>query len=127
MKKKLSGIVADLIADYADIRYEENRKTRVTFQGKKLEQIASYLTSGGHVRAYASGGRAIASFSDPDNVVDIAQSTAASAIARAYSHRFLSRVAAARSKKRLAEREARPGCALQRGDSCRGQRGYDHG
>lgn len=79
MKKKLAGVVADLTADYADIRYEENRKTRVTFQGKKLDQIASYLTSGGHVRAYADGGRSIASFSDTDDVAAIAQSTVASA------------------------------------------------
>ena len=79
MKGKLAGIVADLSAQYADIRYEENRKTRITLQGKKLDEVASYQTSGGHVRAYADGGKAIASFSDPDYVGAIAQSTVASA------------------------------------------------
>ena len=79
MKGKLAGIVADLSAQYADIRFEENRKTRITLQGKKLDEVASYETSGGHVRAYADGGKAIASFSRPDDVGPIAKATAASA------------------------------------------------
>ena len=56
MKERLARIVADLAADYADIRYEENKKTRVAYRGKRLELVSSYATSGGHVRVYADGG-----------------------------------------------------------------------
>jgi TldD protein len=79
MKEKLAGIVGDLAADYADLRYEENRKTRISFRGKRLVQVASYETSGGHVRAYAEGGKAIASFSDPARAASMAEAVAASA------------------------------------------------
>jgi len=79
MKEKLAGIVGGLTADYADLRYEENRKTRISYQGERLVEIASYAASGGHVRAYANGGKAIASFSDPARAGAMAESAAASA------------------------------------------------
>jgi len=79
MKERLARIVADLPADYADIRYEENRKTRISYRGKKLEQISSYATSGGHIRVYAKGGKATASFTDPGNIGKIADASLASA------------------------------------------------
>ena len=79
MKEALASVVAGLQAEYADLRYEENRKTRVQFEGKELQQAGSYATHGGHVRAYANGGKAIASFSDPSRAAEIAASTAASA------------------------------------------------
>ncbi|MGB2983030.1 MAG: TldD/PmbA family protein [Candidatus Bipolaricaulia bacterium] len=79
MKEKLAGIVCGLSADYADLRYEVNRKTRISYQGDRLVEVASYETSGGHVRAYASGGKAIASFSDPAHAGPMAEAVAASA------------------------------------------------
>ena len=79
MKRTLADIVANLPADYADIRYEENHKTRILYQGKQLKDVASYDTSGGHLRTYADGGRALASFSDPSAVEVVARSTCASA------------------------------------------------
>jgi TldD protein len=79
MKEKLAGIVGGLGADYADLRYEENRKTRISYKGKRLVEIASYETSGGHVRAYAKGGKAVASFSDPGRAGAMAEAVAASA------------------------------------------------
>ena len=79
MKEKLAGIVGGLSTDYADLRYEENRKTRISFRGNRLVQVASYETSGGHVRAYAKGGKAIASFSDPARAAAMAEAVAASA------------------------------------------------
>jgi len=79
MKERLARIVAGLPADYADIRYEENRKTRIAYRGKRLELISSYTTSGGHVRIYDSGGKATASFSDPAKVASIAEACSASA------------------------------------------------
>jgi TldD protein len=79
MKDQLAAIVAGLPADYADIRYEENRKVRVLYEGKRLSDVASTASSGGHVRAYADGGKAISSFSDPERARPIAKSTCASA------------------------------------------------
>jgi len=79
MKDRLSRIVTGLQADYADIRFEENLKTRISFRGKKLTQFASYDTSGGHVRVYTNGGKAIASFSDAQQAERIARATTGSA------------------------------------------------
>jgi TldD protein len=79
MKEKLAAIAAELPAEYADVRYEENRKVRILYEGKKLSEVASTESSGGHVRAYADGGKAISSFSDPERAGPIAGSTCASA------------------------------------------------
>jgi len=79
MKERLARIVADLPVDYADIRYEENEKTRIAYRGRRLELISSYATSGGHVRSYANGGKSTASFSDPARVASIAEATSISA------------------------------------------------
>jgi len=79
MKEKLSRIVTGSPADYTDLRYEENRKTRVSYRGRALSEVASYATFGGHVRAYADGGKAIATFSQPDRAEAMAASVAASA------------------------------------------------
>lgn len=79
MKSTFATIVSSLPADYADLRFEENRKVRITYEGKELTQVATTLTSGGHVRAYANGGKAISSFSDPGRAGPIAEATCASA------------------------------------------------
>ena len=79
MKAKLAAIAAELPADYADIRYEENRKVRILYEGKKLSDVATTASSGGHVRAYENGGKAISSFSDAERGGPIAESTCASA------------------------------------------------
>ena len=79
MKEKMAGVIGGLTADYADLRYEENRKTRISFRGKRLVEVASYETSGGHVRAFANGGKAIASFSNPGRAGSMAEAVVASA------------------------------------------------
>ena len=79
MKHKLAELVTDLSADYADIRHEENRKIQIVYRGKKLEQITASSTAGGNLRAYAGGGRSIASFSDPASAGSIAKTAVASA------------------------------------------------
>ena len=79
MKDRLAAIATGLSAEYADIRYEENRKVRILYEGKKLSEVASTASSGGHARAYASGGKAISSFSDPERAGSIAESTCTSA------------------------------------------------
>ncbi len=80
MKSTFANVVSSLPADYADLRFEENRKVRIVYEGKELSQVATTLTSGGHVRAYANGGKAIASFSDPGRAGPIAEATCASAV-----------------------------------------------
>ncbi len=79
MKDRLAAIAAELPADYADIRFEENRKVRILYEGKKLSEVAMTAMSGGHARAYANGGKAISSFSDPERAGPIAESTCNSA------------------------------------------------
>jgi TldD protein len=79
MKDKLAAMAARLSAVYTDIRYEENRKTRILYEGRKLTEVTSTASSGGHVRAYADGGKAISSFSDAERAGPIAESTCASA------------------------------------------------
>ncbi len=79
MREKLSNILAGLGADYADIRHEENRKTVIGYEGKQLRKISSHSSSGGHLRTYVDGGKAIASFTALDRVDSIAQAGLASA------------------------------------------------
>jgi TldD protein len=79
MKTTFSSVVSSLPAEYADLRFEENRKIRISYEGKELTQVATTLTSGGHMRAYADGGKAIGSFSAPERAETMAQSTCASA------------------------------------------------
>lgn len=79
MKDSFLEVVANLSAEYADLRFEENRKTRIAYEGKQRTEVATSLTSGGHVRVYAQGGLSTASFSDPSRAKTMAQSTRASA------------------------------------------------
>ena len=53
---------------YADIRWEENRRVRITFQGKKLTECKCTATAGGHVRAFSGGGKALLSVSQPEDL-----------------------------------------------------------
>jgi TldD protein len=79
VKEFLARAVAGLEVDYADIRYEENRKTRITFQGSRLDEIAEYSASGSHIRVYDRGGKSTASISDPEHIERVAHATAAGA------------------------------------------------
>jgi TldD protein len=79
MRKTLSGILMGMDVDYADIRYEENRKTIIGYEGKELRRISTSTNSGGHLRAYAEGGKAIASFSSLDDVASLAKKSVAAA------------------------------------------------
>jgi len=79
MNDRLTALVTGLPADYADLRYEENRKIRITYRGKELTQVAATSGGGGHVRAYVDGGKATASFSDLGAAASVAERTCASA------------------------------------------------
>ncbi len=95
MKSIFANIVSSLPADYADLRFEENRKIRIGYEGKELTQVATTLTSGGHVRVYAKGGKAISSFSDPGRAGPIAEATCSSAILVGNSREKKLKIAAA--------------------------------
>ena len=63
MKDVLRAALEELDVDYADIRSDEERKTQITLSNGRAEKMAVFSPRGGHVRAYADGAKAIASFS----------------------------------------------------------------
>lgn len=67
MFDKLRGILGKIKADYADIRYEINKQSTITFSGKELNQIGSNTTDGYVVRLLYKGGMSSVVFtSDKD-------------------------------------------------------------
>ncbi len=79
MQQALKNVLGSLDVDYADIRFEKNQKTTIEYEGKELRRIASYSTSGGHLRAYAKGGKAISSFTELADADQMARKAAVSA------------------------------------------------
>ncbi len=79
MKQILSSIATGLPVDYVDVRYEVNHKTRVSFRGERVHEVAESTNSGGHLRVYDHGGKAMASVSDPDRLAEAARVTAVAA------------------------------------------------
>lgn len=79
MKDKLRAALQDLNVDYADIRFDDERKTQITLNSGNVEQMATFSPRGGHVRVYVNGGKAIASFSRIEDARDAATQTAAAA------------------------------------------------
>lgn len=64
---------------YADVRWEENRRVHIVFRGDKLTECKSYLTVGGHARAFVDGGKGLVSVSDPDELPEALKRAAAAA------------------------------------------------
>jgi len=56
MFEELRSILSKVQADYADVRYETKRETKVTFNGKELTQIGSNTTDGYVLRVLKRGG-----------------------------------------------------------------------
>jgi predicted Zn-dependent protease len=79
MKDVLRSALLNLDVDYADIRFDEERKTQLTLNGEYVEQIATFGPRGGHVRVYVDGGKAIASFSRIEDAREVARQTAVAA------------------------------------------------
>jgi len=79
MRQQLASLLSESRQGYTDIRFEQNRKTRIRFEGPRLTEIADYKTSGGHLRAYEDGGKALASFTDPQEAAGLLASTLSSA------------------------------------------------
>jgi len=76
MKERLRTALEGLDVDYADIRFDEERKTQITLSTGRVENIASFSPRGGHVRVYVNGAKAIASFSCIEDARRIAEETA---------------------------------------------------
>jgi TldD protein len=83
MKEKLRAALEGLDVDYADIRFDEECKTQITLSTGRVESIATFSPRGGHVRAYAKGAKAIASFSRIEDARRVAEETATAAHAAA--------------------------------------------
>ncbi|MEW5826476.1 MAG: TldD/PmbA family protein [Candidatus Bipolaricaulota bacterium] len=72
-------VLTQMPVDYADVRLEEDRRVTVSLRTRALREATEYSVSGGHVRAYAHGGKAVGTFTSPDRGSAVAASTAASA------------------------------------------------
>ena len=83
MKEKLRAAIEGLDVDYADIRFDEERKTQITLGTGRVESIGTFSPRGGHIRVYVDGAKAIASFSRIEDARRIAEETAAAAKAAA--------------------------------------------
>ncbi len=64
LKKALSGARAD----YAEVRAERRATTRITYVGRELEDISSFTSVGGCVRALVRGGWGFVAFNDLDGL-----------------------------------------------------------
>lgn len=62
MFKTLRTIISKIDADYADIRYEVLRETRIVFNGAELGEIGSNTTDGYVLRALKKGGLSSVAF-----------------------------------------------------------------
>lgn len=61
MLQQLESALAAQLGAPADIRWGHNRRTEITFRGPVLTDCRTYTTQGGHIRSFASGGKAFAS------------------------------------------------------------------
>ncbi|MCK4225665.1 TldD/PmbA family protein, partial [candidate division WOR-3 bacterium] len=56
MFEKLESIISKVNVEYADIRYEKKKDTKIVFNGKELTQIGSNSTDGYVLRVLKKGG-----------------------------------------------------------------------
>ncbi len=67
MLDKLKSILAGADADYADIRYEVKKETKIGFSGRELTLMSSSSTDGHVVRVLKSGGFSSVAFTRPED------------------------------------------------------------
>jgi len=79
MKDVLRAVLEGLDVGYADIRFDEERKTQITLSNGRAEKMAVFSPRGGHVRVYVDGAKAIASFSRIEDARRVAEETAEAA------------------------------------------------
>jgi len=65
MFDELKSILSKVSADYADLRYEVMRDTKIDFDGKELTQMTSNSTDGYVLRVLKNGGLATVAFTKP--------------------------------------------------------------
>ncbi len=65
MFDELKSILTKVDADYADIRHETKKVTKITFDGKELKEIGNNTTDGYVLRILDQGGYASIAFTDP--------------------------------------------------------------
>ena len=79
MIRTIGSALENLDVEYADIRFDEERKTRITLNGDQVEHLSTFGPRGGYVRAVHRGGKATASFGQPEDAAGIARETSAAA------------------------------------------------
>jgi len=67
MFEKLKSILNKAEAEYADIRHETKKETRIVFNGKELTEIGSNSTDGYVLRVLDKGGYSSMAFTDSDS------------------------------------------------------------
>lgn len=80
MFETLHSTISRTAADYADIRYEIKKETKVSFQGKELFHIGSNSTDGFVIRTLKGGGLSSTAYTraeDAENALRIAEENAA--------------------------------------------------
>ena len=68
MLKELRSLIADVPADFADIRYEVKKETEISFAGKDLKEVGASTTDGFVVRVLKDGGFATATVTSREDV-----------------------------------------------------------
>ncbi|MFC1511936.1 TldD/PmbA family protein [Candidatus Latescibacterota bacterium] len=76
MEQVLKSAIADLVADYAEVRIERAESTALSYMGPELEQIGTSFTLVGCVRVCIRGGWGFASFTHIEDVPASAQAAA---------------------------------------------------
>ncbi len=79
MIDKLKGMLADIDAEYADLRYETVKETKIGYSGEELTEVSSSRTDGYVVRVLADGGMSSIAFTKPGD----AREAAATALSNA--------------------------------------------
>lgn len=70
---------------YADVRYEMDEMTRITYRGKELETFFNSTQSGFHLRVLAGGGLSTSSFNEIESFPQVLKETSsAAAVGRKY-------------------------------------------
>ena len=70
MFDKLKSILTKVDAEYADLRYEAKKETKIVFNGKELTEVGNNTTDGYVLRVLNHGGYASISFTDIDRHED---------------------------------------------------------
>jgi TldD protein len=75
MKERLEQMIRKLASrcDYIETRVEETEESRITFSGKRLEDLGRKVDFGGNVRALHDGGWGFASFNSMDHMEEFAE------------------------------------------------------